>query len=456
MKIVTKLLSLCLALVLFVTTLIPSAAMASPSLDQEQQVFLLSILSNAASSRKCQDTKGCQEELQELLKTDITNYLNTPSIQQDIGNWDLVWGPVVYQVSLTKKAANAMYVAQNGNQYVVAIAGTNPISFYDWLIEDGSVKRQVSWPYGDIPPNLEPKISQGTSIGLNNLLQKMKSSGQSLLEFLGETVENSDDEIEIIFTGHSLGGALSPTLALAAFDQKSEWAGEKPFKISVYPSAGPTPGNQDFSTYYDSELGNSTTRIWNDIDIVPHAWNETMLSEIPSLYQPEIQPGWLVKGFVGIAEGLAEYGNYTQILPGMLGLEGMVNPSTPSLCKTPGSSNSIFLADEELSQVIEELEDKILKDPELQRYLSNGVENSSSLNFEQKQLLKLFVSKFSTFMKQAGYQHTSEYAVLLDVKDPYCTMFAETQGELFAPPDSSEFEALVLRLLKEQPQLLKE
>ncbi|NEO54423.1 MAG: lipase family protein, partial [Okeania sp. SIO3B5] len=264
MKIVTKLLSLCLALVLFMTTLIPSAAMASPSLDKEQQVFLLSILSNAASR-----IEGTQEELQEQLKTDITNYLNTPSIQEDIGNWELVWGPAIYEVKNSEYATNAMYVAQNGNQYVVAIAGTNPSSFYDWLFEDANVIKRVNWPYGDIPASLKPKISKGTSIGLNYLLQDMKSSGKSVLEFLGETVENSDDEIEIIFTGHSLGGALSPTLALAAFDQKSEWAGEKPFKISVYPSAGPTPGNRDFSTYYDSRLGNSTTRIWNDIDIVP-------------------------------------------------------------------------------------------------------------------------------------------------------------------------------------------
>ncbi|GGA38365.1 hypothetical protein CYANOKiyG1_56520 [Okeania sp. KiyG1] len=324
MKMVTKLLSLCLALVLFITTLMPSTAMASPSLDKEQQVFLLSILSNSASSKP-----GSQEELQELLKARVTKVLETPSIQEDIGNWDVVWGPVIYEVKREQYATNAMYVAQNGNQYVVAIAGTNPSSFYDWFLEDFSVKKQVSWTYGDIPPNLEPKISMGTSRGLNHLLQDMKSSGKTVLEFLGETVENSDDEVEIIFTGHSLGGALSPALALAALDQKSEWAGEKPLKISVYPSAGPTPGNKDFSTYYDSQLGNSTTRIWNDIDIVPHGWNEKMLSEIPSLYKPEIKPNLAVLSLVLIAEGLAFRGKYTQILPGTTGLEGTVNPSTP-------------------------------------------------------------------------------------------------------------------------------
>jgi len=360
--------------------------MASPLLDKEQQVFLLSILSNAASS-----IKGTKKELQDLLKTDITKYLNAPSIQEDIGNWDLVWGPVVYKPLWTKYAINAMYVAQNGNQYVVAIAGTNPKSYYDWLKEDFNVKKQVSWPYGDIPPDIEPKISKGTYTGLKHL-QKMKSSGKTVLEFLGE--KNSDDEIEIIFTGHSLGGALSPALALAA---KNEWAGEKPFKISVYPSAGPTPGNQDFSTYYDSQLGNSTTRIWNDIDIVPHAWNETMLSEIPYLYLPEIEPSRAVSSLVEQAKKLADGGNYTQILPETPGLEGTVSlPSDPPLCdETEGSEETT---------------------PE---------------------------SNYKTFMKQAITQHTSEYAVLLNVQDPYCIMFEETKETLFAPPDSSEFEELL-------------
>ncbi|NEO58389.1 MAG: lipase family protein, partial [Okeania sp. SIO3B5] len=224
----------------------------------------------------------------------------------------------------------------------------------------------------------------------------------------------------------------------------------------LHPSAGPTPGNRDFSTYYDSRLGNSTTRIWNDIDIVPHAWNEKMLSKIPNLYQPEIQANQVVKNFVAGAQLLVLLRNYTQILPATPGLEGTVNPSTPPLCKAPGSSDSTSVVDEELSQALEELEDKILKDPELQQYLSNGVENTSSLNLEQKQSLKQLLSSFDTFMAQAIYQHTSEYAVLLNVKDPYCKMFAETKGELFAPPDASEFETLVLKLLKKQPQLLKE
>ncbi|NEO43519.1 MAG: hypothetical protein F6K55_05045 [Moorea sp. SIO4A3] len=91
MKILTKLLSFCLAVVLFVTTLMPSAAMASPSIDPEtQQIFILSILSNAASGKK-----GNEEQLQDDLKKKVTKVLGTPSIQEDIGTWNVVWGLVV-------------------------------------------------------------------------------------------------------------------------------------------------------------------------------------------------------------------------------------------------------------------------------------------------------------------------------------------------------------------------
>ncbi|NES87674.1 MAG: lipase family protein, partial [Moorea sp. SIO2B7] len=344
MKLITKLLSFCLTLVLFVTTLMPSAAMASPSLDQEKQVFILSILSNAVSSNW-----GTQKHLQELLKERVTKVLETPSIQKDIGNWDVVWGPVVYKPKISKYAAHSMYVAQNGNQYVVALAGTNPTSLFDW-IENAEVKEQVNWDYGDKPLYLEPKISKGAYLGLNILLQEMKSSDQTVLEFLGEKVKNSADNIEIIFAGHSLGGILSSTFALAALDQKSQWSGDKPFKISVYPSAGPTAGNLDFSTYYDSRLEASTKRIWNDIDMFPHMWNETMLSEIPSLYEPEIEASKAVEFLVRGAKKLAQGGDYTQIETAMPGLEGTINLSS-SLCPNLSSSTSTFIVDEELSQV---------------------------------------------------------------------------------------------------------
>ncbi|NEO92635.1 MAG: lipase family protein [Moorea sp. SIO3G5] len=461
MKILTKLLSFCLALVLFVTTLMPSAAMASPSIDPEtQQIFILSILSNAASG--VDSSKLVGETLEDLLKKRVTDFLKKDSIIQAIGTWDVVWGPVVHQIKGSKYATNSMYVAKKDNQYVVAIAGTNPSSLFDWFPEDFSVKKQVDWQNGDIPKcrvkfrdeTDKPKISKGTCIGLKKL-EEMKSSDQTVLDFLGDEVKSAGEpteNIEIIFAGHSLGGALSPTLALAALDQQSKWCGsceEKDFKILVYPSAGPTPGNKYFANYYDSRLGENTTRIWNDIDIVPHAWDEDMLDKIPGLYKWDILPGMAVRALVEIAKDLAGNGEYTQLVVAQenhnLELQGNVN------------TDLLHCQKEEVSQVIEELEDKILKDPELQRglYLSNDIENTSSLTQEeQKQYLENFVYGLKPFMKQAGYQHTTEYAVLLDVEEPYSEMFEMFQdnpGEQCSY-NLAQLETLVLKLLKEQPQ----
>ena len=273
-----------------------------------------------------------------------------------------------------------MYVAQNGNQYVVAIAGTNPFSLYDWLIEDLDVQTPVNWSSQyreNIPPSqgLDPKISQGTSKGMDILLNnsQMVSRGLGLLDFLNETVHNNED-IKIIFTGHSLGGALSPAIALAALNELSTWARKKDqeCKISVYPSAGPTLGNKDFSTYYDNHLGACTTRIWNEIDIVPHAWEEKMLDEIDDIYMPNISSGAIVPLMVKMAKMLADNNNYTHINNDAPGLDGQVTCDF-ELCPNPSnsSSTSTSTVDEKLSQVIEGVEDKIFKDPELQQlYLS--------------------------------------------------------------------------------------
>ncbi|NER19877.1 MAG: lipase family protein, partial [Symploca sp. SIO1C2] len=188
-------------------------------------------------------------------------------------------------------------------------------------------------------------------------------------------VQGPNDEVpEIIFTGISLGGALSPVLALAALDSQDTWAHGNSFNIYVEPIAGPTPGNEDFSTYYNQRLEEHTTRIWNSIDIIPHAWNEEMLDEIPSLYEDEIGATDLIQTLVEGAKFWARGGNYTQLMPDTLPLEGTVMQPIPSIC---GESTSINLS-------------------------------------------PLTETETTAFLEQAGYQHVLAYADLLDVVEPYC------------------------------------
>ncbi|MBP0017701.1 MAG: hypothetical protein J7647_09095 [Cyanobacteria bacterium SBLK] len=405
-----KLFSLCLALVLSFTILMPPTAIAAstpPLLDSTQQTLVLSFLSNAISG-----VEGEPEDLTQKLTDKINLVFADPTMQSYLGKWELVWGPAIYQLasdqsaldelandypmladrlSELKYADDAMYVARQNNRYVVAIAGTNDESLYSWLFQNFDVKsnRQVPWPYGNPLENLDPKISGGTNEGLQNLLG-MTSSGQSLLEFLGTIVADGNNP-EIIFTGHSLGGALSPTLALAVFDRSSEWAKGNDFSIFVEPSAGPTPGNNDFSKYYGDRLGESTKRIWNDLDIVPHAWNQKMLNQIPNIYD-EIQPSQVIICLVRIAQRRASGGKYVQLLPEEESLEGEFSDSA-----------NICLSGYHLGDSVDR--------PSLLE------QNVKSLKFCSESDLP---EQDVEFLQQSLYQHTEAYAVLLDLVDPYC------------------------------------
>lgn len=210
------------------------------------------------------------------------------------GDWQVVWGPVVLsnKPDSAAEAVNAMYVAYSANlvMYVVAIAATNPLSLFDWLKEDADVapRKMVQWPPvlpysqgpAQLPDNSLPYISAGTTIGISNLLTQMSSNGQSLQQFLDSKVNANDS---LIFTGHSLAGALSPTMAMFLYSDPAS-SGWK--SIHVQPSAGATPGNaafaQLFATTYPAYTVPGCNGPWNtwnvdftnQHDVVPHAWNQ--------------------------------------------------------------------------------------------------------------------------------------------------------------------------------------
>ena len=358
-------------------------ALSDVEFEKEQVIFVLSALSNAVSSED-----GTQNQLQQKLESRIRAAFSDPKVQEHIGNWELVWGPVVYERPQSVVSNNTLYVARNGNQYAIATAGTNPASLYDWLVEDADVQHQVDWPYqAHIPAGLQPQLAQGTQIGLDTLLQ-MQSGDQTLVEFLrDEVMAKNEQGIDLVVTGHSLGGALSPTLALNLFDREAEWTYNHPVNLSVHAYAGPTPGNADFATYYDQRLGANTSRVWNQIDIVPHAWEEDLLQQIPHLYEPQIPYNELIALAVSAAETHASAGNYQQLLPAIPGLQGTVqvplpdlsackpSDSTPSTLKLAVDSPRYLDTDAAAAQIAERLSPALIeaakRDPAAAAQLSN-------------------------------------------------------------------------------------
>lgn len=277
----------------------PCLVEAQPQYNMNQQIFVNSYLVNSVSSMT-----GSESDLQAELKERISAYFADPDVVSLIGNWELAWGPAVFQIKYGGDLANnAMYVAKQsgsaGDSYVAAVSATNPTSSFDWLVEDAWVGMMKKWPFGNVPKGLQPKISMGTWTGLNILLDLEDPSTKTELKDYLKAAANTKSTL--YFAGHSLAGALSPTLALALFNEgaalkKSDWQ-----SVYVYPTAGATPGNQDFSDLYKASFSPVSTgsapyqqwnaMLWNSLDVVPHAWNKDDLSQIPTLYGKDLDEG---------------------------------------------------------------------------------------------------------------------------------------------------------------------
>jgi Lipase (class 3) len=294
------------------------------TLNQTQTLFVLSMWAELGSSMK-----GSVIDIETKLEAEIKADLQTA--RPEIGEWELVWGPAVFQAFPSIFADNTIYVVKKASdaaipQYVIAIAGTNPSSIFDGLVENTLLNPLRRWPYSS-PVGLSPMVANGTSIGLS-ILQGLKpgpkitGAGTSISEFI--TLRDSG-RAHIDVTGHSLGGALASVFALWLFDTQPEWDPKGQAQVSCLPFAGPTAGNQDFAKYFmSSSLGSRSTRVFNALDVVPHAWSHRDLRQIPSLYDPDI-PGErdpAVQGLVAVASAISWFDNFCQIYPDIASLPG--------------------------------------------------------------------------------------------------------------------------------------
>ncbi|PWC39866.1 hypothetical protein TSO352_01795 [Azospirillum sp. TSO35-2] len=215
-------------------------------------------------------------------------------------DWEITWGPAVYQNNDDNEADNALVVVYSPSQdsYVVAMAGTNPASAFDWVLEDAKVgpKAMVDFPLTDLsaPPvggltnPLVQQVTLGTATGIYNLLTQMVDQNGDTLDLAGYLTAlkpaSGHSGSKIIFTGHSLGGALSPTLAYQLLPSLTSWT-TNGGSVCAMPTAGPTPGNGMFAlkwglhfgpTPVTSNTGNQVTTLNTPIfdvqDVVPCAW----------------------------------------------------------------------------------------------------------------------------------------------------------------------------------------
>ncbi len=444
-----------------------TAPSPAPSYNRLQQIFCLNWLANAASGKKASTA-----ELQALATEIVQKTLADPKVVGFIGQWDLVWGPVVFEAEhpdgsvYDGVADNTMFVAQRSSggttTYVVAIAGTNPVSWYGWFFEDFDVYKSVAWASvldGNFSgersdDKTTPRVSQGTATGLSALLQMSDGTKGTLLEFLGGiTSAASSAGTEIAVTGHSLGGALSASLALYLADKQGVaggWDANRRAVVSALPSAGATPGNAPFALHYDEVLGTRTNRIWNGIDIVPHAWELDMLNAAPHLYYPYIAPNALVLALVLLAseQSLGSGQNYLQLNHQTAPLVSQVNLATPTitpeeiaidvlanfiankLAKKLGWSPAVTKAVAKLIEAI--IEAHLATAPIDQPHGApvTGFHPFAALKAEIHKIEEDFAQTIAeigdskivqsllgvlSFLGQAGYQHVTAYAILMGI-----------------------------------------
>jgi len=224
------------------------------------------------------------------------------------GDWVLEWGPGVFEFKPgTKgKADNTAYIVYSPSlkTHIVAIAGTNPHALLDWGVEDFEVglKDRVAWEsfaYDISKPPIalgkyhnDPTvqtISLGTAKGIHALGSQLvkyeqlgagMSEASTLMEYFRTLTPEQREKETFLFTGHSLGGALSPTLA--------RWAKEimQVKNVMAMPTAGPTPGNTPYQNQWigffpktpvpnarpENHVKYFNEDVWNQQDVVPHAW----------------------------------------------------------------------------------------------------------------------------------------------------------------------------------------
>jgi hypothetical protein len=228
----------------------------------------------------------------------ITEKFNalTSQFPQCLGTgWSMPWGPAVEESGAA--ADNAMIVVAGSDAddhpvFIVAVAGTNPKSHLDGT-EDLDVGKVV-------PFNEATQIDLGTSVGIA-ILEAMVPNTQTLQQYLESVASPS---ATLIFTGHSLGGALSPALALDLFVNRRMDLG-KWGAVYVTPSAGPTPGDAAFASLFATTFpagGGWNLNVVNSLDCVPRAWND--LPSIPKVYEPNLEPTADIYALVKVFESL--------------------------------------------------------------------------------------------------------------------------------------------------------
>lgn len=298
--------------------------MTEQPLNKTQKMFLLSFLSELGAGVV---GPGLGPMLNYVINQELAR------LESHLGRWEIVWGPAVFQTNEYGLADNVMYVAGSPGfaDLVVAIAGTNPNSLFDWFQLDWNIRRAVPWRSGNAPP--DAVVSLGCATGLRILLDMrpaatLPGAGSKLMEFLNRVASaGPPGEKSITVVGHSLGGTLSLPLAVLLIDSQRWWDNLGRMRVDAYSFAGPTPGNESFSGYATERLGDNGHRLANSLDVSTMGWNVEDLERAKSVYAAVIPISPQVTEVLSFRQRQARHVGYVHVLPAAPPLSGRINTS---------------------------------------------------------------------------------------------------------------------------------
>jgi len=381
----------------------------NPSSKLLQQIYSISFSTNSASNLSWSQTdcKSGMIEMQTYVTKVSEDVLH--ETREIIGDWKAIWGPIVYANDPTSNSVHAdntmgMYYNASENTIVISIAGTNVNSPYGWIVEDFSVNKTKSWELITGVPN-SGNISLGTYTGLEILLNMKDHKDDSIVDALQNFLTSNPNlsNVQVAVAGHSLGGALSPTLALYLLDKKNNWDPNGETSLGAFPTAGPTPGDEGFAAYYEKQI--KAKNIYylsqhNEIDVVPHAWEKSDIEKIPTIYADHIVP--------------PSDANPSETLTGTLASVAALNAlATKNIIGVPVNRYQQISPSTTLNGVfdtaIDDMVSKKLKYIELVLPLALGK-------------YAVYLRNLARFAAQAAVQHTSQYHTLLDIV-PFMTAY---------------------------------
>jgi triacylglycerol lipase len=186
-----------------------------------------------------------------------------------------------YKVVWEPNAINGNYAVvfkhQKNEQYCVVIRGSliefSKEGFQNWILQDFNIFNLKAWKYTDTVKRAY--VSNGSSIGFDNLQQLQDISTQKTLEQFIKTIPSS---ASLTITGHSLGGNLAQIYASYLWQQLSK---TQRAQTTIVTFGATAVGNQFFVQDLEEKFPNAM-RYEIDKDIAPKFPSLDKVSNITS------------------------------------------------------------------------------------------------------------------------------------------------------------------------------